>query len=141
MALQPLVRRLSHSSLLWRSAAGSKALKQLSQGAQSDSSPSQLLRYARRGWLFLAGLGSCAVAAWGLSRTREDGRLRVLPVAKAGGQNDGGKGKEKSSDERPKISARELRYKAFASYIYKGEPYMSAHDFLESLIRDEPRCK
>jgi Ca2+-binding EF-hand superfamily protein len=80
------------------------------------------------------------VAAWGLSRAREEGLPRgILPVAKAGGKASEGKGKEKGSEEKPKISARELRYKAFASYVYKGEPYMSARDFLESLIRDEPR--
>ena len=81
------------------------------------------------------------MAAWGLSRAREEGLPRgILPVAKAGGKASEGKGKEKGSEEKPKISARELRYKAFASYVYKGEPYMSARDFLESLIRDEPRC-
>ena len=81
------------------------------------------------------------MAAWELKRTREEGYPRgIIPVARAGGKSSEGKGKEKGNEEKPKISARELRYKAFASYVYKGEPYMSARDFLESLIRDEPRC-
>lgn len=36
--------------------------------------------------------------------------------------------------ETPKVSHRELRYKEFASLVYKGEPYMSARDFLESVV-------
>ena len=136
MALQPLLRRLPHPGLLRRAASRSTtSLKQLSQGARSGGpSPSQLLS-SRRSWFFL---GTCAgaAAAWRLSRSGEESRVSVLPVVKAGGQD--GEAKEK---EKPKISGRELRYKAFASYVYKGEPYMSARDFLESLIRDEPRCE
>ena len=139
MALQPLLRRLPHPGLLRRAASRSTtSLKQLSQGARSGGpSPSQLLG-SRRSWFFLAGLGTCAgaAAAWRLSRSGEESRVSVLPIVKAGGQD--GEAKEK---EKPKISGRELRYKAFASYVYKGEPYMSARDFLESFIRDEPRCE
>ena len=133
MALRPLVRRLAHCSRLWQVDVRSNRLRQLSQEAQKAISHSKPL--GKRGYVFLAGLGSCAVVAWGLSRTREGSRFYLLPAAKAGGKGKGGE------QQKPKISARELRYKVFASYVYKGEPYMSARDFLESLIRDEPRCK
>ena len=127
MAFRPLVGRLSRSSLIWRLVRGPRNIKQLSQSAERAAFPSKLPRTA---FYLLAGLGSCAVTVWGLNRLS----LHVLPVAKAGG-------KGKGTEEKPKkISARELRYKSFASYVYKGEPYMSARDFLESLIRDEPRC-
>ena len=129
-------RWLSRSNLFWQSSARPNSLKQLTQGAQSSNSPS--LAGSRRNWLLLAGLGSCAVATWGLTRARRESRPRLFPTVQAGGKGEDRKGRE---NEKPKISARELRYKAFASYVYKGEPYMSARDFLESLIRDEPRCK
>ena len=83
-------------------------------------------------------LGACCVAtAWELRRTRGKRGTHLLPQLKA----DGGEGDKKEAGEKPKISGRELRYKAFASFVYKGEPYMSARDFLDSLIRNEPRCK
>ena len=137
MAFRPLVRRLSRSSLLWQTTLCPKNLNHLSWSAGSASSGSKRL-FKRRSLLVAAGLGSCAVVVWGLERARRDSRPHLLPVANAGGKADGGKAREEA---KPKISARELRYKAFASYVYKGEPYMSARDFLESLIRDEPRCK
>ena len=139
VAVMAFARWLSRSNLLWKSSARPKCLKQLTQGAQSSNSPSVV--GSRRNWLLLAGLGSCAIATWGLSRARRETRPRLFPTVQAGGKGEDGKGKEKAAEEKPKISARELRYKAFASYVYKGEPYMSARDFLESLIRDEPRCE
>jgi len=56
----------------------------------------------------------------------------LLPELQAAG------GKEEEA-KTPKVSVRELRYKEFASIVYKGEPYMSGRDFLESVARDEPR--
>lgn len=131
MALRPLLRRLPRYGHFWQPKTRSLALRQLSQGAESGSNAG----FVRRGWLVLAGIGTCAVAAWGLRRRGRE--VHVLPRLKAGGEEEA----KKEGEEKPKISGRELRYKAFASYIYKGEPYMSARDFLESLIRDEPRCK
>ena len=45
------------------------------------------------------------------------------------------------SKDGPKISVRERRYKDFASIRYKGQPYMTPRDFLESVTIDEPRRK
>ena len=56
----------------------------------------------------------------------------LLPELQAAG------GKEEEA-KTPKVSIRELRFKEFASIVYKGEPYMSGRDFLESVARDEPR--
>lgn len=49
-----------------------------------------------------------------------------------------GGGKE---DKAPttKVSVRERRYKDFSSIKFKGEPYMTPRDFLESVTLDEPR--
>lgn len=49
---------------------------------------------------------------------------------------------EQEKDEKPpKVSVRERRYKAFSSISYRGEPYMTPRDFLESVTIDEPRRK
>lgn len=50
---------------------------------------------------------------------------------------------EKKSEDgpKPKVSLRERRYKKFASVVYKGQPYMTPRDFIESLMQDEPRSK
>ena len=40
-----------------------------------------------------------------------------------------------------KISRREKRYVEFASKMYQDEIYMTPRDFMESLIKDEARCK
>lgn len=134
MALRPLLRRLPRCGTFWRPKIRALTLRQLSQGAETGSNAG----FVRRGWVVLAGVGTCAVVAWGLRRGREEREIHVLPHLKAGGGEEEAK---KEGEEKPKISGRELRYKAFASYVYKGEPYMSARDFLESMIRDEPRCK
>lgn len=134
MALRPLLKRLPRYGAFWRPKLRSLTLRQLSQGSESGPNAG----FVRRRWLFLAGVGACAVAAWSLRRRgRGERGIHVLPPLKAGGEEE----PKKEGEEKPKISGRELRYKAFASYIYKGEPYMSARDFLESLIRDEPRCE
>ena len=128
MAFRPFGRWLTSSGLLWKATGQPQTLRNLSQGLQSAANG------GRRRFYLLVGVGSCAVGVvWGLSRAREESTVRVLPVARAGGSEKG--------EEKPKVSARELRYKSFASYVYKGEPYMSARDFLESVIRDEPRCE
>ena len=40
-----------------------------------------------------------------------------------------------------KISRREKRYVEFASKMYQDEIYMTPRDFMESLIKDDARCK
>ncbi len=40
-----------------------------------------------------------------------------------------------------KVSVRERRYKDYSSIRFKGEPYMTPRDFLESVTLDEPRRK
>lgn len=44
-------------------------------------------------------------------------------------------------EEKPpaKVSVRERRYKDFSSIKFKGQPYMTPRDFLESVTIDEPR--
>ena len=134
MALRPLARRVVGSVLFSRTVLGPRSLKNLSQAAEKVGVAAST---TRSGLYLLAG-SFAAVGAWfwlGRRRRREDGGVGVLPVARAGGS-------ERGAEEKPKkVSGRELRYKSFASYVYKGEPYMSAHDFLESLIRDKPRCE
>ena len=130
MAFRPLGRQLIRSCLLWRAVPQSQGLRYLSQGPGNAGSGSSRRLY------ILMGVGSCAVGTvWWLGRDGERGGGRVvMPVVRAGGS-------EKGEEKPVKVSARELRYKSFASYVYKGEPYMSARDFLESLIRDKPRCE
>ena len=131
MAFRLFGRRLARSDFLRRGTPrAAETLRSLSRNARAGGS-------RRSVYLLLAG-GSCAAGvAWGLGKAGEEGPVRVLPVARAGGGEKGKAGEEKPK----KVSARELRYKSFASYVYKGEPYMSSRDFLESLIRDEPRCE
>lgn len=131
MVVQPPLRQLPRVGLCLRSIVRPASLRNLSQSARSRASVPP-----GRGWLVLVGVGSCAVAAWTLAR-REKAGIRVFPYLKAQGKGE----EEKEKEVKPKISGRELRYKSFASYVYKGEPYMSARDFMESLIRSEPRSE
>ena len=48
---------------------------------------------------------------------------------------------EQGAPKKPKISRREKRYAEFASKMYQDEIYMTPRDFMESLIKDEARCK
>lgn len=59
----------------------------------------------------------------------------LLPQLRASG-ND--KREEKPKE---KVSVRERRYKDFSSVQFRGEPYMTPRDFLESVTLDEPRRK
>ena len=77
----------------------------------------------------VSGLGLAAfIYQWRAAKGR--GNVSLVPELNAGGKKEG---------EAPKVSHRELRYKEFASIMYKGEPYMSVRDFLESVSQDEPR--
>jgi hypothetical protein len=90
-----------------------------------------------------AGLGVVASGfglAWylhGQERTgsSEGERGLKLPVMELRASD--GEGKE--GRKAPKVSMRERRYKDFASIKYKGEPYMTPRDFLESVTLDAPR--
>ena len=77
----------------------------------------------------VSGLGLAAfIYQWRAAKGRKN--VSLVPELNAGGRKEG---------EAPKVSHRELRYKEFASIVYKGEPYMSVRDFLESVSQDEPR--
>lgn len=87
--------------------------------------------------LGLAGVVASGVGlAWylhsrerrGSSEGRRDLQLPVLELRAA------------EEDKAPaKVSVRERRYKDFSSVKFKGEPYMTPRDFLESVTLDKPR--
>lgn len=83
-------------------------------------------------------LGAAAgVIGFGLARHwRDGGGGNLLPQVQAAGEKSAADEEMKS-----KVSRREIRYKDFASYVYKGEPYMSARDFLDAVTRDGPRSE
>ena len=89
------------------------------------------------------GLGAAVVAASGLclawyTRGREKRRSQwhetsiQAPLLQLNASGGG----EKAPG---KVSVRERRYKDFSSIRYRGEPYMTPRDFLESITIDEPR--
>ena len=73
----------------------------------------------------LAGSG-CALIGYKLNRNGLEYSLPSLVAAEPVGV---------------KISRREKRYVEFASKMYQDEIYMTPRDFMESLIKDEARCK
>ena len=77
-------------------------------------------------WRYVVGVVSGVGLAAFIYQWRA-AKASLVPELNAGGS------------EAPKVSHRELRYKEFASLVYKGEPYMSARDFLESVSQDEAR--
>ena len=90
------------------------------------------------------GLGVAGAVTLGMtwylhSRERrgvsERGRRLPLPVLDLRASDGDGKGEKVVA----KVSIRERRYKAFSSIKFKGEPYMTPRDFLESVTLDEPR--
>lgn len=91
-----------------------------------------------------AGLGVAGAVTLGVSwylysRERrgvsEGRRGLLLPVLDLRASDGEGKGEKAVA----KVSIRERRYKAFSSIRFKGEPYMTPRDFLESVTLDEPR--
>ena len=76
----------------------------------------------------LAGSG-CALIGYKLSR---NGLAYSFPSLVAA---------EQVGVSAKKISRREKRYVEFASKMYQEEIYMTPRDFMESLIKDEARCK
>ncbi len=62
------------------------------------------------------------------------GSSLILPQIQA---SEGEGGGEEGSER--KLKGWELRYKDFASLFYRGERYMTAQDFLESITQDRPR--
>lgn len=65
-------------------------------------------------------------------RTQAPAIIKLLPQVEASGG-------ERKDDKPEKVSARERRYKDFSSISFKGEPYMTPRDFLESVTHDSPR--
>ena len=76
----------------------------------------------------LAGSG-CALIGYKLNFTELVPPLPSLVAA------------EQADTTKKKISRREKRYAEFSSKLYQDEVYMTPRDFMESLIKDESRCK
>ena len=74
------------------------------------------------------GVSGCALIGYKLLNNRHDGMIKPFPSLVA-------------AEENAKISRREKRYKLHASILYENECYMTPRDFVESLIKDEPRCE
>ena len=97
----------------------------------------------------LLKLGTAGLIASGLGfiyyqRKRND--LPVLPFqlnASSGDQeqNDSTKHSEVAENSQSKVSIRERRYKDFSSVHFKGEPYMTPRDFVESVTVNKPRSR
>lgn len=84
--------------------------------------------------LIVSGLG----LAWYLNRSPED---QVTPLKVQLPKLSASSGDQKDKDDEKKVSVRERRYKDFSSIRFKGEPYMTPRDLLESVTLDKPRCK
>ena len=76
----------------------------------------------------LAGTG-CALIGYTVNRTE---LIRPIPNLIAAEQAD---------KTKKKISRREKRYAEFSSKLYQDEIYMTPRDLMESLVKDESRCK
>jgi len=74
------------------------------------------------------GVSGCALFGYKLMSNHRDGMIKLFPNLVA-------------AEEKVKISRREKRYKLYASIMYEDECYMTPRDFVESLTKDEPRCK
>ncbi|XP_065884345.1 calcium uptake protein 2, mitochondrial-like [Dysidea avara] len=74
------------------------------------------------------GVSGCALIGYKLLNNRHDGMIKPFPSLVA-------------AEENAKISRREKRYKLHASILYENECYMTPRDFVESLIKDEPRLR
>ncbi len=85
--------------------------------------------------LLVSGIGFIWYQRW-KNRRKSDQPAFSLQLNAGSGTS-----KEKNSEENPKISIRERRYKQFASIYFKGEPYMTPRDFLESVTINKPRSK
>lgn len=103
----------------------------------SDESQSGRSSPLSVGVVGLVASGLCV--AWYL-HSREDEQhtshvpaiIKLLPQFKAS---------EPEKKQPEKVSVRERRYKDFSSINFKGEPYMTPRDFLESVTLDSPRRK
>lgn len=100
-----------------------------------DSSSTSASKAAGVGVAGAIASGICLAWLSGVGRENEDQprdhHPSLLPQLKAAD----------SENREAKVSVRERRYKDFSSISYKGEPYMTPRDFLESVTSDEPRRK
>lgn len=126
-----LLRLLERSGRRGAGTRGISVWSGLTAGASSRS--------VRRWILLGTGASSLALLAYNshLERRRSLGLGLVMPQLQAA--EGGGGGSEKEGEDR-QISGWERRFRDFASLHYKGERYMTAQDFLESLVQDAPRC-
>lgn len=109
----------------------SKASDVSSQRPEGNSRRTSLL-----GVGVVGAVASGLCLAWYLRDDKESGR-HVPSVVKLLPQVTASERKEEATTE--KVSIRERRYKDFCSISYKGEPYMTPRDFLESVTHDSPR--
>ena len=93
-------------------------------------------------------VGTAVVISSGLSliwyqrrKNRKHTDQHTLPLQlSASSDKPSSDGSSKTSED-SKVSNRERRYKEFSSLYFKGEPYMTPRDFLESVTLQKPRCK
>ncbi len=127
----PLLRLLGRNG---RGGAGRRAVATWSE-LRAGPSPRAMKR-----WLLLAGGASLGLVLTYQARMERRKGLGLglggssivprLQAAEGEGSEEGGR----------RVSGWERRYRDFASLHYKGEGYMTAQDFLESLTQDAPRC-
>lgn len=145
LLLAPLVQgcRCRAATLVAATHAVSPRWRALEPSPRHSSSPAATARsssgHGSRGrginWGVLLLGAAAGVSGLGLVRYWKDGGGTLLPQIRAAGRKD------TDEEMKSKVSQREILYKDFASYVYKGEPYMSARDFLETVTRDEPRSE
>ena len=112
-----------------------------SGGFQQESGESTAGGGRQRWGAFLLGVaasGGVGLLAY-QHRHRESGRgsspLAVLPELQAAEEEKSEQ--EKEEEKLAQHERRKQRFKLFSSYVYKGEPYMSPRDFLESITQDD----
>jgi len=97
----------------------------------------------------LLQLGAAGLIASGLGfiyyqrRNKDQQALSYQLCASSGDQGSGrvSKPSETSDGKESKVSIRERRYKEFSSVSFKGEPYMTPRDFVESVTVNKPRSR
>lgn len=125
---------LSRSQARCLSTAGRTTFTSDESQSQQESSRTSPLSV---GVVGLAASGLCV--AWYLHSKENASYMptitKLVPQFKA--SEPEGKGAKPPE----KVSVRERRYKDFSSISFKGEPYMTPRDFLESVTLDKPRRK
>lgn len=104
------------------------------ESGESTAGGSGSRRWARGAFLLgvaaSGGLGLLVSQRRRLDSGGEGSLLAVLPELQAA---------EKEKSELTRQERRKQHFKLHSSYMYKGEPYMTPRDFLESLTQDELR--